>query len=197
MTRGHVGGVVLLCLALGGGACASRKESADAAAPPRQDTGTAAPRAEETPAMGTSLECAMSVTQRVTAGQPVELVFRLKNPAAQPLYVLNWHTPLEGLLSNCLKVTRSGVEIPYQGPMFKRGDPDAESYVTLAPGASEEKKIEASLAYDFSQPGTYRIEFRGPLMDVATQQAEVPRPLAKHSAVPVQCPAVETTIVTP
>jgi len=190
MTRRHVGGVVLLCLALGMGACCtSRKEGAD--------TGMAAPRAEETPAMGTSLECSMSVARQVTAGQPAELVFRLRNPTAQPLYVLNWHTPLEGLLSNCLKVTRDGVELPYQGPMFKRGDPDADSYVTLAPGASAEQKIEASLAYDFSQPGTYRIEFRGPLMDVATQQAEVPRPLAKHSAMPVQCPVVETTIVTP
>jgi hypothetical protein len=147
--------------------------------------------------MGPSLECAMSVSPRGRVGEPVELVFRLRNPTAQPLYVLNWHTPLEGLLSNCLKVTRDGVEIPYQGPMFKRGDPDADSYVTLAPGGSAEEKIEASLAYDFSQPGTYRIEFRGPLMDVATQEAEVPRPLARHSAVPLQCPAVETTIVAP
>ena len=186
MTRGQVTEVVLLCLALGVAACAPRKEA----------TATA-PRAEETPAMGTSLECAMSASPRVRAGEPVELTFRLRNPGAQPMYVLNWHTPLEGLLSNCLKVTRGGVEIPYQGPMFKRGDPDADSYVALAPGAAAEQKIEASLAYDFSQPGTYRIEFRGPLMDVATRQEEVPRPLARHSATPVQCPAVETTVEAP
>jgi hypothetical protein len=146
--------------------------------------------------MGTSLECALSTSApQVRQGEPVEVVFRLRNPTAQPLYVLNWHTPLEGLLSNCLKVTRAGAEIPYQGPMFKRGDPDAESYVTLAPGASVEEKIEASLAYDFSQPGTYRIEFRGPLMDVATRQAEVPRPLGQHRALPVQCPAVELKVI--
>jgi len=125
MTRGQVTEVVLLCLALGVGACAPRKE---ATAP--------APRAEETPAMGTSLECAMSVSPRVRVGEPVELTFRLRNPGAQPVYVLDWHTPLEGLLSNCLKVTRGGVEIPYQGPMFKRGEPDADSYVALAPGAA-------------------------------------------------------------
>lgn len=184
MTRGHLSRAVLLCLALSAGACASRKEGTE-------------PRAEEPPAMGTSLECAMSVPPRVRVGEPVELVFRLRNPGAQPVYVLNWHTPLEGMMSNCLKVTRGGTEIPYQGPMFKRGEPDAESYVALAPGASAEEKIEASLAYDFSQPGTYRIEFRGPLMDVATQQAEVPRPLASHRAVPVQCPAVETLVVAP
>jgi hypothetical protein len=149
------------------------------------------------PVEGASLGCTMSVAPRLRVGEPVELRFQLSNPTAQPLYVLNWHTPLEGLLSNCLKVTRSGTEIPYQGPMFKRGDPDAESYVSLAPGASTEATIEASLAYDFQQPGSYRIEFRGPLMDVTTQQAEVPRPLARHRAMPVNCPAVETTIVPP
>jgi hypothetical protein len=127
----------------------------------------------------------------------VEVTFRLSNPTAQPLYVLNWHTPLEGLRSNCLEVTRAGTEIPYQGPMFKRGEPEAHQYVEIAPGASVEAKIEASLAYDFQQPGTYRIAFRGPVMDVTPQQAEVPRLLAQHHAVPVKCPAVETTIVAP
>ena len=187
MTRRLVGGITLLCLAVLGGACASRKEGTDMpAAGGTEGTTLAAP-----------LRCELSVAPRYKVGEPVNVTFKLTNPTAQPLYVLNWHTPLEGLLSNCLKVTRGGVEIPYQGPMFKRGDPDADSYVALAPGAAAEQKIEASLAYDFSQPGTYRIEFRGPLMDVATRQEEVPRPLARHSATPVQCPAVETTVEAP
>ena len=38
--------------------------------------------------------------------------------------------------------------------------------------------MKVALAYDFTQPGRYRIAFRGPLMDVATQQAEVPHTLA-------------------
>jgi hypothetical protein len=139
----------------------------------------------------------MSVAPQLEVGEPVNVTFRLTNPTAQPLFVLDWHTPLEGLLSNCLEVTRDGTEIPYQGPMFKRGNPEASDYVTLAPGGSAENTIEAQLAYDFSQPGTYRIAFRGPLMDVATQQAEVPRPLAQHRAVPVQCQAIETKISVP
>jgi hypothetical protein len=137
------------------------------------------------------------VAPQLKVGEPVQVTFRLTNPTAQPLFVLDWHTPLEGLLSNCLEVTRDGTEIPYQGPMFKRGNPEASDYVTLAPGGSAENTIEAQLAYDFSQPGTYRIAFRGPLMDVATQQAEVPRPLAQHRAVPVQCQAIETKISAP
>jgi hypothetical protein len=146
---------------------------------------------------GTSLQCELSVAPRLKVGEPVQVTFRLTNSTAQPLSVLSWHTPLEGLLSNCLEITRAGTEIPYQGPMFKRGNPEADDYVTLAPGASAGNTIEASLAYDFSQPGTYRIAFPGPLMDVATQQAEVPRPLAQHRTVPVQCPPAGTEIIAP
>jgi hypothetical protein len=147
--------------------------------------------------MAASPRCELSVAPQLKVGEPVNVTFRLTNPTAQQLFVLDWHTPLEGLLSNCLEVTRDGTEIPYQGPMFKRGNPEASDYVILAPGVLSERTIEAQLAYDFSQPGTYRIAFRGPLMDVATQQAEVPRPLAQHRAVPVQCQAIETKISAP
>jgi len=187
MTRRLVGGITLLCLAVLGGACASRKEGTDMpAAGGTEGTTLAAP-----------LRCELSVAPRHKVGEPVNVTFKLTNPTAQPLYVLNWHTPLEGLLSNCLEITRADTELPYQGPMFKRGDPDAEEYVTIAPGATVENTIEAQLAYDFSQPGTYRIAFRGPVRDATSKQAEVPRPLAQHREVPVQCQAVETAIVSP
>lgn len=147
--------------------------------------------------MAVKLECSMSVPPRLKVGEPVELRFQLRNPTASPLFVLEWHTPFEGLLANFLRVTRNGQDVPYQGPMMKRGDPSAEEYVTLQPGASAEAQVEVSLAYDFQQPGHYRLAFRDSLMDVVTRQAEVPRPLGRFQPLPVQCPAVETTIVTP
>ncbi len=176
MTRRAAVWIALGSLVASGGACASWREGSNMAA---------------------SLRCELSVAPRLEAGEPVMVTFRLTNSTAQPLSVLTWHTPLEGLLSSCLEVTRAGAEIPYQGPMLKRGDPDAEDYVTLAPGASVEETIEAQLAYDFSQPGTYRIAFPGPLMDVAMRQAEVPHPLAQHRSLPVRCQAAETVITAP
>jgi hypothetical protein len=137
------------------------------------------------------------VAPRFKVGEPVMLRFQLTNPTARPLFVLDWHTPFEGLLNNFLQVTRDGVDIPYQGPMLKRGDPTAEDYVSIAPGASADATVEASLAYDFTQPGHYRIAFRNELLDVATKQAELPHTRDGFRAMPVQCPAVETTIVTP
>ncbi|WP_232293781.1 protease [Stigmatella aurantiaca] len=144
--------------------------------------------------MAPPLTCEMSVPPRVKAGSPVELRFKLSNPTSRTLYPLNWHTPLEGLRNNFLDVTRDGVEIPYQGPMMKRGDPSAEAYVAIAPGASQEAQIEVSLAYDFTQPGKYRIAFRGTLMDLVTSPGDVPRKLGQFQPVEVRCPAVETTI---
>jgi peptidyl-Lys metalloendopeptidase len=122
--------------------------------------------------MSESLNCSMGVRERLAVGEPVELLFRLSNSTSQPLYVLTWHTPLEGLLNRCLRVTRDGAELAYRGEMMKRGAPVASSYVTLAPGASVEAKVELSQAYDFKVPGKYRIEFPGPLMDVATRKAD-------------------------
>jgi hypothetical protein len=145
--------------------------------------------------MATTLDCTMSVPPSLKVGEPVELRFQLTNPTAQTLYVLEWHTPLEGLLNNFLQVTRDGTEIPYQGPMLKRGNPSAEEYTAIPAGKSVEATVEASLAYDFKQPGHYRIAFRNELMDVTANQSEVPHPLDRFQPMTVKCPAVETTIV--
>jgi hypothetical protein len=163
--------------------------------PPEQKP---APDPKENPAMATTLECSLSVPPSLKAGQPVEARFQLINRTAQPLFVLKWRTPLEGrLLGNDFEITRDGAEIPYQGPMAKRGNPGADSYVTLAPGASVEAKVELSLAYELTQPGRYRIAFRNELMDVAEKQSDVPRSLDQFRPQPVRCPVVETTITAP
>ena len=60
-----------------------------------------------------------------------------------------------------------------------------------------EESIDVALAYETQAPGRYRIAFSGPLMDVATDKAELPRPLDKHQAMPVQCAAVETERLAP
>src|SRR5512140_2048199 len=172
MTLGNVGWIALCCLPLGGGACA-HKEGADMASPGTQGQG---PTGTESTVVkpATPLQCTLSVNPTLKAGRPVEVTFKLSNPTAEPQYVLNWNTPLEGLKNNLLEVSRAGTELPYQGPMFKRGEPAADNYVTVAPGSSVEGRIDASLAYDFSQPGPYRIAFRGPILDVTTKQAELP-----------------------
>lgn len=145
--------------------------------------------------MDRRVECTLSVPEKVKAGQPVKVGFELRNPTDGTLYVLDWHTPLEGLLNDILLVTREdGDELSYSGPMLKRGDPQRDDYVALAPRATASASIEASLAYDLSKPGRYRLAFRGPLMDVATSESGLPHTRDGFQSLPVQCAPVETTV---
>lgn len=49
--------------------------------------------------------------------------FTLENLSDETVYVLKWFTPLEGLFGDIFRITRDSEEIPYTGPMVKRGDP--------------------------------------------------------------------------
>jgi peptidyl-Lys metalloendopeptidase len=192
MTRGHVGWVAVCCLSLGGGACTSRQSTEPA--PTEQK---APEHQEKTPAMAETLECKMSVTPSAPSGKPVELRFALTNRTAAPLYVLKWHSPLEGIRSRDLDVTRDGVEVDYLGIMAKRSDPPADQYVTIAPGDSVEGRIDLTQGYAMTQPGRYRIEYSRSLMDVADKQSDVPRTFDNMKSLQVKCPVVETTITAP
>jgi peptidyl-Lys metalloendopeptidase len=202
MTRGYGRWVALCCLTLSAGACAPRKETVEPKPAPAPQQPAPAPQAapepqKENPAMVATLDCVVSVPASVRAGEPVQLRFQLTNRTAQPLSVLKWRTPLEGLMGKDFQVTRDGTEVAYQGRMVKRGNPSADAYVTLAPGASVDAQVELSQAYEMKQPGRYRIAFHGELMDVVEKQAEVPRSLEQLQSRPVSCPAVETTLTAP
>ncbi|WP_228530687.1 MULTISPECIES: protease [Myxococcaceae] len=136
------------------------------------------------------LECTLSVAPRVKQGEPMTLRFRLTNRGRETLYVLDWHTPLEGLRSRMLEVKRNGAELPYQGPLVKRAAPTADDYRELAPGASVDGEVDVGLAYDTAAPGRYALGFPGPLMDVAHARSEVPRETPQPMA--VRCAPVET-----
>ncbi|MET0405782.1 MAG: protease, partial [Cystobacter sp.] len=153
-----------------------------------------APEQQETPSMTQNLECKMSVTPSARVNQPVELRFELTNRTSAPLYVLKWHSPLEGIRGRDFEVTREGTEVDYLGVMVKRASPQADQYVTIAPGASVEGRVDLTQGYSMTQPGRYRIAFSGSLMDVADKQSEVPRTFDTMQALPVNCPVLETTI---
>jgi len=51
------------------------------------------------------------------------LIFELTNHTKQPLHILKWNTPLEGLKSDCLSVNKNGKRVSYDGLLIKRGQP--------------------------------------------------------------------------
>src|SRR5262245_50656997 len=99
--------------------------------------------------MASRFECEIRAVPRVRVGQPVDVQFRRSQRGPKSVYVLDWQTPLEGLRGDAFRVVHDGDEVPYHGPMLKRGDPGASSYRALAPGAALEAEIDLALAYDF------------------------------------------------
>lgn len=88
---------------------------------------------------------------------PATATFRVTNLSQDTMRVLKWFTPLEGMWSDCLMVIRDGQRIPYDGPLAKRGTPNPDDYITLAPGESIEAEVAIHEAYQVSAQGTYSV----------------------------------------
>lgn len=122
----------------------------------------------------------LTARETYSAGEPVTIGFTLENLSDVPLWVLTWYTPLEGIRGSIFRVTRDGREIPYQGPMVKRGDPDQDEYLLVQPGAPVSAEVDLARGWDLSVPGTYRVELEGRIHDVAREGERVPRPRGVH-----------------
>jgi hypothetical protein len=128
---------------------------------------------------------------RIEAQAPSRLRFELTNRSETALWVLKWNTPLEGWKGTVLRVSRNGEELPYQGPMLKRGDPGNGDYVEVPAGGRVDATVDLSEVYDVSRPGTYKVETDGDLIDVTAGPTEViPRPRDQHQGLPLDCGAV-------
>jgi hypothetical protein len=141
------------------------------------------------------IECTLRVQETYVVGEPVRLGFSLQSRAREPLYVLAWYTPLEGLAGDILRVTREGEAIPYRGIMAKRGNPLPEEYVTLAPGATASAEVDLAESYDLSKPGRYQVAFTSQLHDVAERRSSIPRKQDAHRPRAVSCAPVGFEIV--
>lgn len=133
------------------------------------------------------LECRMEAVHPLVAGGPVALRFRLVNRTAGPLWVLRWNTPIEGWRGTLFTVTFQGTELPYQGPMVKRGDPGREEYVEITPQDSLNVSLDLGEAYDVKQPGQYQVKVTGNLLDVTNDAAAVPRPRDRQQPMALKC----------
>jgi len=130
----------------------------------------------ETSAAPSGLEAHLIVQSPVQqgGGEPIVVNFLLENHGQEAVYLLKWFTPFEGFGGDIFKVTRDSVIIPYQGPQVSRTAPTPESYVYVEPGQGVAVEVNLAEAYDFSQIGTYTIEFRSPrISHLARSEAEM------------------------
>ena len=121
------------------------------------------------------------------AGGPTGIRFQLINRLDQPLSMLRWNTPFEGWRGTILSVSFHGQELPYQGPMVKRGDSIAADYMKLRAGESQIIGLDLSQSYDMSKPGLYAVKVTGGIQDVIQDGTQPPRPRDRFQPVGLVC----------
>jgi hypothetical protein len=135
-----------------------------------------------------TLECRVEPRSPLTVGGPAEIRVVLTNPSREPVWFLRWNTPFEGWRGTIFTVMApDGTEIPYAGPMVKRGDPSRDEYVQIPPGGEVDAMVDLSNVYDLREPGRYRLQVTGGIADWTTDGASVPRPREQHQGMELGC----------
>ncbi len=146
-----------------------------------------------------SFSCSLATDKNVYAPEePVQFLFTLTNNNDCDLYVLNWHTPLEGMWNRYLQVSVGGTDIPYRGIMAKRGPPSAESYILVPAGETVSASVDMLKGYSTETLGRYSVLLSTALMDVVERKEGVEflaNQFADMTQVPIACGPVEFDVV--
>lgn len=101
-----------------------------------------------------SLDCSASYQ----SNNKIECEFSLTNKGLQDYYVLKLNTPLEGHPSDCLRVTRNGKMIEYDGIFVRRRNlPGPADFLLVPAGKTVSAAYDVSTGYDMSEGGTYNV----------------------------------------
>lgn len=101
-----------------------------------------------------SLDCSASYQ----SNNKTECEFYLTNKGHQDYYVLKLNTPLEGHPSDCLRVTRNGKKIEYDGIFVRRRNlPGPADFLLVPAGKTVSAAYDVSAGYDMSEGGTYNV----------------------------------------
>ena len=97
-------------------------------------------------------------------GNAITCKYTITNNHNVDYHVLKRFTPLEGMESPFVSVSRNGKVIPYDGKMIKRCfPPKHDEYFLLRAGSEWSTKIDLSLAYSMNETGEYIVMEKIPL----------------------------------
>ncbi len=116
----------------------------------------------------------ITVPTEIVRGEPVNVSFELTNGSDEPLRVLQWFTPFEGIAGRIFRVEREGEPVSYRGILVKRGAPAADEYLSIDPRSSVTTEVDLAASYDLTAPGNYRVEFVAPRLSEALTVGQTP-----------------------
>jgi peptidyl-Lys metalloendopeptidase len=125
---------------------------------------------------GQDLEVGLRTDQRWLEGpQRIEIEFVMANTSKEPVQVLRWQTPIDGIEHDLFRVMRNGSPVTYTGILAKRPEPIAEDYIVIKPGEKISVAFDPSVAYDMTVRGEYTIQYHAVLDRVRRTKAGVER----------------------
>ena len=127
----------------------------------------------------------LRVSLYATASGDVEVV--LANTGNRTARVPKYQLPLGELEARLFQVSRDGEAVAYEGPMIKRGLPQASDFAILRPGQSLRSVVRLADAYDMRKGGTYTVTLASPLQHASLSDGRMLRnqrglPLTLQSA---------------
>ncbi len=132
-----------------------------------------------------SLKYQLSANNSYVAGTPITINFTIENLLDENLWIPKWYTPLEGMRGDIFEVKCDGKEIPYEGIMVKRGEPDRDSYMHIVPGGSGSEVVNLSSVYNIPVSNECRVESKGRIYDVRRSDDELPRRRDEHQGMDI------------
>jgi peptidyl-Lys metalloendopeptidase len=107
-----------------------------------------------------AIKASLSVDKAsLSASEDLRVTVTLTNVSSHPVSLLEWNTPAKGLTEDLFVLTLNGERVEYEGPHFKRPAPQAEHFITLAPGESLTRTVGLTGFYDLSRSGQYTLRY--------------------------------------
>lgn len=142
-----------------------------------------------------SLKYKLKANNSYIVGTPMTINFTLENLLDENLWVIKWYTPLEGLRGDIFQVKCDGKEIPYEGMMIKRGEPDQDSYIHIVPRGSVSEEVDLSSGYNLPISEDCQVDFKGRIYDIMSDEGKLPRRNDEHEGMDITGKSVAFCVV--
>ncbi|WP_147653879.1 M35 family metallo-endopeptidase [Vulcaniibacterium gelatinicum] len=97
------------------------------------------------------------------------------NTSRHTVRMPKWQLPSTHLEANLFRVLRDGEPVQYEGPMIKRGLPEAADFAILRPGERHTVVVDLAAVYDLSEGGHYTVSYAAPLQHASLSNGQMLR----------------------
>lgn len=109
-----------------------------------------------------AFELSLNAEPNYKVNQAIFVTLSVTNKSPMDVQFLKWGTPFDSMPTRDMFSVKNadGQSLSYQGPMVKRGKPEAGDYVTIKSGQTLKQAMDISKAYDIRASGAYHVQYK-------------------------------------